>query len=58
MNERQVSGSGEGPLSVTYWVWPEAVREGAFAHLQTFKAHVKVASMEGVCDCIGQFSSS
>lgn len=27
-------------------------------HLQTFEAHVKVASMEDVCNCIGQFSSS
>ncbi len=31
---------------------------GSSAHLQTFKAHVKLALMEGDCDCIGQFSSS
>jgi len=30
----------------------------AFAHLQTLKSHVKLASMENFCDCIGHFSRS
>jgi hypothetical protein len=36
---------------------PESRLSGV-AHLQTFKAHVKLASMEGDCDCLGHFSSS
>jgi hypothetical protein len=30
----------------------------AYAHLQTLKTHVKLASMESFCDCIGYLSRS
>lgn len=42
---------------IQFELWHLERSHSAAAHLQTFKAHVKLASMEGACDRIDQFSS-
>jgi len=62
MTDGRISTTTEQVGGVGYHVFSDRVRLErcwtAPAHLQTFKAHVKLASMEGVCECIVQFSSS
>ena len=43
---------------IQFELWHSKRSRSATAHLQTFKAHVKFASMEGACDRIDQFSSN